>query len=80
MQFYDIGGKISAERKARGLTQTEVATDVGITRQTLSKLERGEIGKISLLVFVKILDSLDLELDVTDKKPFYYFDAESVEE
>ena len=80
MQFYDIGGKISAERKARGLTQTEVATDVGITRQTLSKLERGEIGKISLLVFVKILDSLDLELDVAEKKPFYYFDAESVGE
>ena len=80
MQFYDIGGKISAQRKAKGLTQAQVAADVGITRQTLSKLEKGEIAKISLLVFIKILESLDLELDVADKKPFYYFDAKSVEE
>ncbi len=75
MQFYEIGNKIREYRKDSNLTQQELANQVGITRQTLSKLEKGEIPKISLATFIKILDTLNLELEITEKKPFYYFNA-----
>lgn len=78
MEFYEIGEKIKESRKEKNLSQTALADRVGITRQTLSKLENGEIGKISLQVFVKVLEALDQELSVDDKKPFYYFDPKSI--
>jgi len=78
MEFYNIATRIKEIRKAKKLTQTEVAQKVGITRQTLAKLEKGEIGKVSLLAFIKILDVLEYELEIEEKKPFYYFDADAV--
>ena len=80
MYFYDISKLTKKYRKDSNLTQQELASKVGITRQTLSKLEKGEIPKISLATFIKILDTLELELDITEKKPFYYFDAEDIKE
>ena len=79
MQFFNIGSTIKEYRKSNNLTQQELAGKVGITRQTLSKLEKGEIPKISLASFVKILDALNLELEINEKKPFYYFDTSSIE-
>ncbi len=78
MEFYNIAIRIKEIRKARKLTQTEVAQKVGITRQTFAKLEKGEIGKVSLLAFIKILDVLEYELEIEEKKPFYYFDVDEV--
>ena len=79
MQFFNIGSTIKEYRKANNLTQQELASQVGITRQTLSKLEKGEIPKISLATFIKILNTLNLELEISEKKPFYYFDASDIE-
>ncbi len=78
MQFFNIGSTIKEYRKANNLTQQELASQVGITRQTLSKLEKGEIPKISLATFIKILNTLNLELEISEKKPFYYFDANNL--
>lgn len=78
MEFYNIATRVKEIRKAKKLTQTEVAKKVGITRQTLAKIEKGEIGKVSLLAFIKILDVLEYELEIEEKKPFYYFDADKV--
>ena len=78
MQFFNIGSTIKEYRKSNNLTQQELASKVGITRQTLSKLEKGEIPKISLATFIKILDTLNLELEISEKKPFYYFDSKSI--
>ena len=80
MQFFNIGSKIKEYRKNKNLTQQELAQEVGITRQTLSKLEKGEIPKISLSTFIKILNALDLELEISEKRPFYYFDPSTIEE
>jgi len=80
MQFFNISSTIKEYRKNKNLTQEELATEVGITRQTLSKLEKGEIPKISLATFIKILDALNLELEITEQKPFYYFDINSIED
>jgi transcriptional regulator with XRE-family HTH domain len=78
MEFYEIGELIKTARKEKKLTQSDLAKEVGITRQTLSKLEKGLIDKVSLQLFIKILETLDKELEVKEKKPFYYFDSESI--
>jgi len=80
MQFFKIGSTIKELRKRDNLTQEELASKVGITHQTLANLERGEIPKISLATFIKILEALDLELEITEKKPFYYFDPSIIAE
>ena len=80
MNFFKIGTTIKELRKPHNLTQEELASKVGITRQTLAKLEKGEIPKISLATFIKILETLDLELEITEKKPFYYFDPSTIAE
>ena len=74
MEFYEIGKKIKELRKEKKITQERLSQEVGISRQTLSKLENGKIHKISLQVFTKLLDELDYELEIVAKKPFYYFD------
>ena len=78
MQFYKVGESIKELRRERKLTQEELATKVGITRQTLGKLERGEIEKVSLQVFLKIVDALDNEIEIVTKKPFFYFDVNNL--
>ena len=78
MEFYDIGELLKTARKEKKLTQSELAKQVGVTRQTLSKLEKGLIDKVSLQLFIKILEVLGKELHIEDKKPFYYFDPKSV--
>ena len=75
MEFYKIGSTIKELRKAKKLTQEQIANACGITRQTLSKLEKGEIDKVSIQVFVRLLDVLNHELEIVEKKPFYYFDV-----
>ena len=78
MEFYEIGQTINKLRKEKKLTQSMLASKVGITRQTVSKLEKGNIDKVSLQVFIKLLDALDYKLTITEKKPFYYFDVNSL--
>ena len=78
MEFYEIAEHLKIARKEKKLTQNELAKQVGVTRQTLSKLEKGLINKVSLQLFIKILEALDKELLVEDKKPFYYFDSKSL--
>jgi len=78
MEFYEIAQSVKKLRKEKKLTQTELSKKVGISRQTLSKLENGFIGKVSLQVFIKLLDELNHELEMVEKKPFYYFDLDEI--
>jgi len=78
MKFYKIGEKIKELRKEKSLTQEQLAASCGTTRQTLSKLEKGNIDKVSLQLFIKVLETLNYELEIEEKKPFYYFDAEKL--
>ncbi len=78
MEFYEIGELIKTSRKEKKLSQSALAKKVGTTRQTLSKLEKGLIDKVSLQLFIKVLETLDKELKLEDKKPFYYFDPKSL--
>jgi transcriptional regulator with XRE-family HTH domain len=38
----EFGGRIRALRRAKGLRQEELADRIGVTRMTISRLERGE--------------------------------------
>ena len=79
MEFYEIADKIKNIRKEKKLSQSALAEKVGVSRQTLSKLESGELGKISLQVFIKVLEVLEQQMHIEEQKPFYYFDPKSVE-
>ncbi len=37
----DLGSRIAKQRRARGLTQTQIADCMGVTPQAVSKWERG---------------------------------------
>lgn len=53
---------IRAFRKAKGLTQTELADIAGVRRQTIGRLESEE--QMSLIChFVRIADALEVSLD-----------------
>jgi len=71
MNYLILGDIIKKKRKSLNMTQQELAETVNITRQTVSKIEQGSLGSgISLLIFIKILESLNLEFEIKEKKAF----------
>ena len=56
-----LPGLLQSFRKAAGLTQTEVATRLGITQQTLSALERNA-ATVSAARLMRLLGILGVEL------------------
>ncbi|MBW2067696.1 MAG: helix-turn-helix transcriptional regulator [Deltaproteobacteria bacterium] len=74
MDFWKIGPKIREIRKKKGITQQELADRAGLSRQSISNLERGLVGRVTIAVLVKTLDALGYELDIVEKKPLWFFD------
>lgn len=70
MKLDELGMKIKVLRKERGLTQDELAKLAGISRVTLGKLERDQLGSITLRTIDIILDALEYELDIKRKNSF----------
>jgi transcriptional regulator with XRE-family HTH domain len=66
-----VGSRLRELRKARGLTQVELARQIGIQQSDLSRMEKGEY-RVSLDTLFKILAVFDLELAA-------FFDEEPVE-
>jgi HTH-type transcriptional regulator / antitoxin HipB len=60
---YQLGQAIVDRRCALGLSQQELADELGVYRTNLSKLERGE-ATIQLELLFAILHELGLELTV----------------
>jgi len=62
--FPTFGEAIRAERRRRGLNQTELANRVGRATSRISELERdlttGRLGKDRLTLLAEICDALDL--------------------
>ena len=56
------------EQKNRQLTQTELASVMGVTRPNISRFETGEYNP-SLDLLVKMAECMDLEIEkLTDKR------------
>ena len=58
-----IGEMLKEAREQRQLTQEQLASVCGISRVTLGKIERGELGSTSVKTLDIILASLGLEMD-----------------
>ena len=56
-----IGSRLRGLRKERGLTQAELARQIGIQQSDLSRMEKGEY-RVSLDNLFKILGVFDLDL------------------
>jgi transcriptional regulator with XRE-family HTH domain len=67
----ELGERIKQLRKERGLTQEKLAKEAGISRATLSKLENGQFGNISVAMVDNILSILSYEIDIKPKNPFF---------
>jgi transcriptional regulator with XRE-family HTH domain len=57
-----IGSQVREARKGLGLTQADLASELGISRTTLSLLENGMIQELGIRKVIRILDRLGLEL------------------
>jgi transcriptional regulator with XRE-family HTH domain len=71
MNLLELGKKIKSIRKEKGLTQQELASKAQISRATLSKLENGYVGSVSIAMLDNILSILDYEIDIKPKNPFF---------
>ena len=56
-----VGSRLRCLRKERGLTQAELARQIGIQQSDLSRMEKGEY-RVSLDNLFKILSAFDLDL------------------
>ena len=70
MKLYEIGTKIRELRKNKGVTQQELAQVANISRVTLGKLERGQVGAVSIKSLDIILDFLGYEIAFKSKDEF----------
>jgi transcriptional regulator with XRE-family HTH domain len=68
MKLSDIGKKVKELRKEQGLTQEELAKKADISRVTLGKLERGQMGAVSVKTLDVILYNLEYELEIMERK------------
>ncbi len=62
MNYYQIGQKIRKYRKAKGMSQEQLAEKTNISVTHLSHIETGNT-KLSLPVFVDIANTLEVQTD-----------------
>ena len=62
MDYFEIGQRIRRLRKAKGISQEQLAEKVGISTTHMSHIETANT-KLSLPVFVKIAETLETQMD-----------------
>ena len=70
MKIFEIGTTIKTLRKEKGMTQEALANLANISRVTLGKLERGQMGAVSVVTLDIILDALGYEVEFKTKEGF----------
>jgi len=63
LKLYEIGKQIKTLREAKKLTQEELASNCGISRVTLGKIEQGKLGNTSVKTLDLVLAMLGLEIE-----------------
>lgn len=74
---YQIIQQVIRARKDKNLTQKALADRVGVKQQEISRLEN-EKHTPTLSHLIKILDGLDLELKIEEKKTEYKREKEAI--
>ncbi len=67
MTPYDLGETIRKLRKEQKLSQSDVAKHAGISRPTLSKIERGILANVSIRALFLVLDAIGYEVEIVPK-------------
>lgn len=62
------GSALRARRRARGITQKQLAQATGTAQSTVSDIETGVVS-VSLDVYLRLLEALGAELNVTGRIP-----------
>ncbi len=62
----ELGKAVVAKRKALKLSQSEVASRTGLTRETLVRFERGQLTEFGSRKLLAVLAVLGLELTFTE--------------
>lgn len=70
MNMQEIGAALRAARKKRGLTQAQLANELGMSRATISGIETGQILEIGIRKVVRICGRLGVELAVVARRPY----------
>jgi transcriptional regulator with XRE-family HTH domain len=65
MTTRDVGAFIRDARRARGLTQAELADAAGVTRRWLSSIEGGGKPRAELGLILATLNALQVDLDAS---------------
>ncbi len=65
----DLARIVKTRRQARGLTQQDIADAVGITRQSLARIESGH-GGVSFETVLRIFEQLDIRLEAVRSSQF----------
>jgi HTH-type transcriptional regulator / antitoxin HipB len=58
----EIGEAVATRRKERHLTQAELARRAGLTRELITRLERGQVTEFGSRKLLSVLAVLDLEM------------------
>jgi HTH-type transcriptional regulator / antitoxin HipB len=68
--FSDIGAALQTARKAQGLSQTELARPLGMSRATISAIENGTFTDLGVRKLAAVCAAVGLELSVAARKKF----------
>lgn len=73
----DLGNALRQARKAKGLTQAELASQAGIWQRTVSNIETSTSGAKVDTIF-DLLAALDLELHIVPRSKMRLGDLEDI--
>jgi transcriptional regulator with XRE-family HTH domain len=62
--LFEIGRQVRLARKARQLSQAQLATAVGMSRTTIGQVENGTVQDLGVRKLIRLLEFLGLELQV----------------
>lgn len=62
----ELGEAVAAKRKALKLSQSEVASRTGLTRETLVRFERGQLTEFGSRKLLAVLAVLGMELSFVE--------------
>ena len=75
MRIQELGSEIRRARKARGLTQAQLAHATGLSRETLNLLESGLVRDLGIRKVLAVIDhlglSVTLQQGVRPRRPDY---------
>jgi HTH-type transcriptional regulator/antitoxin HipB len=62
----ELGEAVAARRKKRRLTQAELASRAGLTRELVARFERGKVTEFGSRKLLAVLAVLDLEMTLIE--------------